>query len=162
FSASPALRQLAVLPVPKHVKLDLNGAARHVGDRHAHAEVATNVVPMADCHLQLWKYVPVNLGQVDEVAIGDEFHHRSPGTAKTMIGGQDLTYGAVEEERLRRNVGMAGQIGTELRLEKSLCLKKLIVSGEGFKRGRAPAKSARTTPAGHQHAALQSENRARA
>src|SRR5262249_55414564 len=122
----------------------------------------TNVVPMADCHLQLWKYVPVNLGQVDEVAIGDEFHHRSPGTAKTMIGGQDLTYGAVEEDRLRRNVGMAGGVGTALRFVKRICLKKLIVSGEGFKRGRAPAKSARTTPAGHQHAALQSENRARA
>jgi len=158
-AASPALRQFAVLPIPQEIKLQLNGTTESICNRHADPEVAANMLAMADGHLQLRKDIPVSLGGLVQVALGEKFHHWRPGAPESMVCADGLPNCCIEEDGLRRYVCMARQVGAELRLNECVRSEELIVGREGLKGGGAAAKATSSIAAGDKHAALQSENR---
>src|SRR5207247_9997285 len=146
-AASPALRQLAVLPIPQEIKLELNGAPESVCDGNAEAEIAPNVLAMADGHLQLRKDIPIGLGCVAQIALRKKFHHWGPRAPESVIGAEGLTDRGVEEDGLWRYIGMSRQVGAELRLNECVRSEELIVGREGLKGGGAAAKAANATSA---------------
>src|SRR5437868_1480811 len=126
MAASPALGQAAVLPVPKNVKDGLDVASGSIVDGNAHAKVGADVLTLADGHLHLRENVPIGFGAVDQITGCEKFAHRRPHPAEAVVGGKSLSDGGIEKNSLRGDVGVAGQIRSELRLNKSVGGKKLI------------------------------------
>src|SRR5438046_9573471 len=96
-AASPALRQLAVLPIPQEIKLQLNGTTESLCNRHADHEVAANMLAMADGHLQQRKDIPVSLGGLVPVAMCDKFHQWRSGAPEPMVFSDCVPHCCVDE-----------------------------------------------------------------
>src|SRR5206468_12341471 len=76
--ASPSFGQLSVSPIPQQVEHDLDWASGSIVDRHAHAEIAANVLAAADGDLHLGQHVPIGFRAAYEIAVGEELHHGRP------------------------------------------------------------------------------------
>ena len=76
-----------------------------------------------------------------------------------MILRKHLPNRGVKKYRLRCDVSVARQIGTQLRLNKSVGGQKLIESREGFKCGGARAKATLPAASRHDYAAKQAQDR---
>src|SRR5215475_1759660 len=85
-SASPALGQLSVGPIPKQVEDNLAHSSLSIRKRFEIADISADMLPAADCNLHLRYNVPFGLCSSHEITVGDELHHRRPQAAKALIG----------------------------------------------------------------------------
>src|SRR5258708_34922969 len=154
----PAFVQSSVLPVPEQIEHDLNVSSGSVVDGNAHAEVGTDVLTLANRHLHLRQHVPICFRIVDKIPSREEFHHRRPQAAQTMIRRETLAEGGIEEDGLRGDVRVTRQVGAELRLYKRIRAEKLVKGGKSFKGCRAGPETSRFVAGGQNDAALQAED----
>src|SRR5689334_1109455 len=69
-SPSPAFVEAAIAPIPQEIQHDLDGATRGVVHRNSHAQVASDMLPLADRHLHLRQDVPIGFRFVHEILRG--------------------------------------------------------------------------------------------
>ena len=75
-----------------------------------------------------------------------------------MIRSEALTDCGIEEQRLRRNICVKGQLCSELGLDKCIGSEELIEGGEGFKCCRARSEAAGAVSARNEKPALQGQD----
>src|SRR5215510_2201993 len=157
--SSPALGQLSVGPIPKHVEDNLVLPACGVCEWLAEANVCADVLSAAECDLHLGYNVPVGLCSSHEIAIGDELYHGRPQAAQTMICRNALSQSGTPVNRLRRDVSVAGQSGASLELNEGVRRKQLVKGCKGFKCRRAASESAGPVSGRQDHTAEKAEDR---
>src|SRR5437879_7503670 len=76
-----------------------------------------------------------------------------------MVSGKALSHGGIEEQRLRGDIRVEGQVGAELGLDEGIAPKHLVKGGKRFKCSRAAAEAALPVSGGDEKSSLQAENR---
>ena len=99
--SSPALPELAIGPVPQHVKISPLAAPGGIREWLTHADIHADMLPPTHRHLHLRHDVPVGLRSVHQVARGQKFHHRRPLAPQHVVLPERLPDRRVVKEALR-------------------------------------------------------------